>query len=99
MKILFAVASLSGLGVTGKPMGNWLYALKGTAKAVPSLVQTALVDKSAISDSAPPWHDHVGVDLRLETGQPAQSALSERKSFWSFCQRHSSLFPCLANTR
>ncbi len=53
--------------------------LNGTAQVVPFLLQTALVDKGANFDAAPPWSDHVVVDRRLVTGQNPMSALSVGK--------------------
>lgn len=50
--------------------------LNGTANVVPFMLQTALSDKGAKVDTAPPWSDHVVVDGRLVTGQNPQSALS-----------------------
>ena len=47
----------------------------GTAKIVPFLLQTALVDNGAIFDDAAPWSDHVVADGRLLTGQNPMSAL------------------------
>lgn len=65
--------------IKGKKLDSFTNAeeeLNGTAKVVPFLLQTALVDKGAIFDEAPPWHDHVVVTGRLVTGQNPQSALS-----------------------
>lgn len=53
--------------------------LHGTAKAVPLLLQTSLIDKGAIFDSTPPWSGHFVVEQRLATGQNHQSALSVGK--------------------
>lgn len=72
--------------IKGKKLDSFTNAeeeLNGTAKVVPFLLQTALEQKGAIYDDAPPWHDHVVVDGKLVTGQNPQSALSLGKKLLS----------------
>lgn len=52
----------------------------GTAKIVPFLLQTALLNEGADFEAAAPWSDHVVVDGRLLTGQNPMSALSLGKA-------------------
>lgn len=52
----------------------------GTAKIVPFLLQTALVEEGAIFEEKAPWSDNVVVDGRLLTGQNPMSALSLGKA-------------------
>ena len=52
----------------------------GTAKIVPFLLQTALVEEGAIFQEQAPWSDNVVVDGRLLTGQNPMSALSLGKA-------------------
>lgn len=54
--------------------------LNGTAKIVPFLLQTALVDEGAIFECKAPWSDYVVRDGRLITGQNPMSALDLGKT-------------------
>lgn len=47
----------------------------GTAKIVPFLLQTALIERGGIFNCGAPWSDHVVRDGRLITGQNPMSAL------------------------
>lgn len=59
----------------------------GTAKVVPFMLETALVEEGATFDNGPMWSDHVVVDGRLITGQNPFSALSLGKKLLETLRR------------